>query len=143
MNSLHSKHTGALGLSSATWIDAELTKTQDGNEGNDATGVPEYRFVFGGEWDTPFVERLTATGRVLHTGSQYADVANDLRLDSWTRLDLGLRYTTPVGGADWIWRAGIDNVTDENYWSGASTSFANYLIQDEPRTFKLSATVEF
>ncbi|WP_157698060.1 TonB-dependent receptor [Halomonas sp. N3-2A] len=51
--------------------------------------------------------------------------------------------TTPLGGADWIWRAGIDNVTDENYWSGASTSFANYLIQGEPRTFKLSATVEF
>lgn len=135
--------TGVRLFSSATWIDAELTKAQDGNEGNDATGVPEYRFVLGGEWDTPFVERLTATGRVLHTGSQYADVANDLKLDSWTRLDLGLRYTTPVGGADWIWRAGIDNVTDENYWSGASTSFANYLVQGEPRTFKLSATVEF
>ncbi|QGQ71871.1 TonB-dependent receptor domain-containing protein [Halomonas sp. PA16-9] len=86
--------TGVRLFSSATWIDAELTKTQDGNEGNDATGVPEYRFVLGGEWDTPFIERLTATGRVLHTGSQYADVANDLQLDSWTRLDLGLRYHT-------------------------------------------------
>ncbi|MDH4573771.1 TonB-dependent receptor [Salinicola acroporae] len=130
-------------FSSATWIDAELTKTQDGTEGNDATGVPEYRFVLGSEWDIPHVDRLTATGRVIHTGSQYADTANNLELDPWTRLDLGVRYTMPIGGADWVWRAGIDNVTDEDYWAGASTAFAGYLIQGEPRTFKLSATVEF
>ncbi|WP_110642804.1 TonB-dependent siderophore receptor [Salinicola sp. CPA57] len=130
-------------FSSATWIDAELTKTQDGTEGNDATGVPEYRFVLGSEWDIPHVDRLTATGRVIHTGSQYADTANNLELDPWTRLDLGMRYTLPIGGADWVWRAGIDNVTDEDYWAGASTAFAGYLIQGEPRTFKLSATVEF
>lgn len=142
--SLHGEPSEGVRLySSAAWIDAELTKTQDGSQGNDATGVPDYRFVLGGEWDTPFVERLTATGRVVHTGSQYADVANNLELDSWTRLDLGLRYTTPIGGADWVWRAGIDNVTDEDYWAGASTAFAGYLIQGEPRTFKLSATVEF
>ncbi|WP_251978681.1 TonB-dependent receptor [Salinicola avicenniae] len=130
-------------FSSATWIDAELTKTRDGTEGNDATGVPEYRFVLGSEWDIPHVDRLTATGRVVRTGSQYADTANNLELDPWTRLDLGMRYTMPIGGADWVWRAGIDNVTDEDYWAGASTAFAGYLIQGEPRTFKLSATVEF
>ncbi|QGQ71872.1 TonB-dependent receptor (plasmid) [Halomonas sp. PA16-9] len=64
---------------------------------------------------------------------------------SWTpgHASISACATTPVGGANWVWRAGIDNVTDENYWSGASTSFANYLVQGEPRTFKLSATVEF
>ncbi|WP_110649581.1 TonB-dependent receptor [Salinicola peritrichatus] len=132
-------------LGSATWLDAELTKTKDGAiEGNDIPGVASYRYVLYGEWDIPHVDRLTATGRVIRTGSQYADKANDLELDPWTRLDLGLRYTMPVGDADWIWRAGIDNVTDEDYWASASTVWPNsYLVQGEPRTFKLSATVEF
>lgn len=132
-------------FSSATWIDPELTDNQNGNQGNDAPGVAEYRYVLGGEWDIPHVDRLTATGRIIRTGSQYADEANDLEVDPWTRLDLGVRYTMPIGGADWVWRAGIDNVTDEDYWASATTySTGNpYLLQGEPRTFKLSATVEF
>jgi len=128
--------------SSATWIDADLEDSD--YDGNDVPGVASYRYVLGGEWDIPHVDRLTATGRVIRTGSQYVDQANNLELDPWTRLDLGLRYTMPVGGADWIWRAGIDNVTDEDYWASASSvTPSEYLIQGEPRTFKLSATVEF
>lgn len=129
--------------SSATWMNTELD-TDDNNDGNDVPGVASYRYVLGGEWDIPRIDRLTATGRVIRTGSQYVDQANNLEIDPWTRLDLGLRYTMPLGGADWIWRAGIDNVTDEDYWASASTvSPSSYLIQGEPRTFKLSATVEF
>lgn len=132
-------------MGSATWIDPELTDTQDGTEGNDAPGVASYRYVLGGEWDIPHVDRLTATGRVIRTGSQYADAANELELDPWTRLDLGVRYTMPIGSGNWVWRAGIDNVTDEDYWASATTYSTGdpYLLQGEPRTFKLSATVEF
>ncbi|WP_164999463.1 TonB-dependent receptor [Salinicola tamaricis] len=130
-------------FSSATWIDAELTKTQDGTRVTMRPGCPSTVSCWAASGMSRMSTALTATGRVIHTGTQYADASNDLELDPWTRLDLGVRYTTPIGGADWVWRAGIDNVTDEDYWAGASTAFAGYLIQGEPRTLKLSATVEF
>lgn len=131
-------------LASATWMDPELRNTTRGeNDGNDAAGVPDSRYVLGGEWDIPHVDQLTATGRVIRTGSRYVDNDNEYRVDSWTRLDLGMRYTMPIGEADWIWRVGVDNVTDEDYWASASTTGSEYLTQGEPRTFKVSATVDF
>lgn len=68
-------------LSSATWIDAELTKTNNGlNEGNHAVGVAGSRYVVGGEWDIPGIRGWTALANVVRTGSQYADAANTLEL---------------------------------------------------------------
>ncbi|GHB23960.1 TonB-dependent receptor [Salinicola rhizosphaerae] len=135
--------TGVRVLASATFIDPELTKTQDDTQGNDAQGVPDYQYTLSGEWDIPHIDRLTATGRFLQTGSQYVAADNDLKLDSWSRLDLGVRYTMPLGQADWVWRVGVDNVTDEDYWASASTAGSGYITQGEPRTFKVSATVDF
>ncbi|WP_456268572.1 TonB-dependent receptor [Kushneria sp. AK178] len=131
-------------LGSATWMDPELRDTTGGtNDGNDAPGVAGYRYVLGGEWDLPNVQNLTATGRVIRTGSQYVDDANNLKVDPWTRLDLGLRYTMPFNDGSMIWRANIENVTDEEYWASASTTGSPTLWQGEPRTFKLSATLDF
>ncbi|MGM8849771.1 TonB-dependent receptor [Salinicola halophyticus] len=131
-------------LASATFMDPELRNTTNGqNDGNDAPGVPTYRYVLGGEWDIPHMDRLTATGRIIRTGSQYVDEANNLQVDPWNRLDLGFRYTMPLNEASLIWRAGVDNVTDEDYWESAATTGNQTLVQGEPRTLKLSATVEF
>ncbi|SPJ32152.1 TonB-dependent receptor [Kushneria phyllosphaerae] len=131
-------------LASATWMDPELRDTTDGaNDGNDAPGVAGYRYVLGGEWDLPDVQNLTATGRVIRTGSQYVDEANNLKVDPWTRLDLGLRYTMPFNEGNLIWRADVENVTDEAYWASAATTGSQTLWQGEPRTFKLSATLDF
>ncbi|OLO03979.1 TonB-dependent receptor [Salinicola socius] len=131
-------------LASATFMDPELRNTTNGeNDGNDAPGVPNYRYVLGGEWDIPHMDRLTATGRFIRTGSQYVDDNNNLEVDPWNRLDLGFRYTMPLNEASLIWRAGVDNVTDEDYWESAATTGFQTLVQGEPRTFKLSATVEF
>ncbi|WFF40102.1 TonB-dependent siderophore receptor [Salinicola endophyticus] len=130
-------------FSSATWLDSELEDTE-GFDGNDVPGVADYRLVLGGEWDVPHIERLTATGRVIRTGAQYADQANNQELDAWNRLDIGLRYTMPLNQANLIWRASVENVTGEDYWASASSKTGtSYLTQGEPRTFKLSATVEF
>lgn len=136
--------TGVRLLASATWMDPELRDTTDGaNDGNDAPGVAGYRYVLGGEWDLPNVQNLTATGRVIRTGSQYVDDANNLEVDPWTRLDLGLRYTMPFNDGNLIWRANVENVTDEEYWASAATTGSQTLLQGEPRTFKLSATLDF
>lgn len=130
---------------STTWIDPELTKTQDGNnDGNDAIGVPRFTGVIGAEYDIPQVEGLTATARVNHTGSQYADAANTKKLDSYTTLDLGLRYRMRLNEDknQMVWRVGLDNVTNENYWSSVE-SYGYYIFQGQPRTLKVSVSYDF
>ena len=130
---------------SATWLQAELTKTNNGlNQGNDAIGVPNFYAVLGAEYDIKPIDGLTATARVNHSGTQYADLANTKKLDSYTTLDLGMRYRFAVNHNQnqMTVRAGIDNVTNENYWSSVDDS-GTYITQGEPRTFKVSVGYAF
>lgn len=130
---------------SATWLHAELTKTNNGlNQGNDAIGVPNFYAVLGAEYDIKPIDGLTATARVNHSGTQYADLANTKKLDSYTTLDLGMRYRFAVNHNQnqMTVRAGIDNVTNENYWSSVDDS-GTYITQGEPRTFKVSVGYAF
>lgn len=130
---------------STTWIDPELSKTESGtNDGNDAIGVPRFVGVLGAEYDIPHVEGLTATARVNHTGSQYADAANTKKLDSYTTLDLGVRYRMRINEDknEMVWRVGVENVTNEKYWSSVE-SYGYYIFQGDPRTLKVSMTYDF
>ncbi|MFK3660243.1 TonB-dependent receptor [Scandinavium sp. NPDC088450] len=130
---------------STTWLDPELTKTAGGtNDGNDAIGVSRFYAVLGAEYDIKPVDGLTATVKVSHTGSQYADAANTKKLDSYTTLDLGVRYRTRVNANqnEMVWRVGVDNVTNEKYWSGVE-SYGTYIFQGEPRTVKVSMSYDF
>ena len=129
----------------ATWVDAELTKTQNPDyKGNDAIGVPGFTAVLGAEYDIKPIDGLTATARVNHTGSQYANLANTKKLKSYTTLDLGVRYRMQLNQEknQMVWRVGIDNVTNKNYWSGVDDSGA-YLFQGEGRTLKASVSYDF
>ncbi|WP_432701096.1 TonB-dependent receptor [Kluyvera cryocrescens] len=130
---------------STLWIDPEMTKTKGGlNDGNDAIGVSRFYAVLGAEYDIKPVDGLTATARVNHTGSQYADSANTKKLDSYTTLDLGMRYRMHLNPEqnDLVWRVGVTNVTNEKYWSGVDDTGV-YLYQGEPRTLKLSVSYDF
>ena len=104
-------------LGGLTLLDAEQKKTLNGvNDGNDAIGVPKVQANIGGEWDVPGVQGLTLTSLVVHTGKQYASASNDLRLPSWTRLDLGARYRMTIDDRDVTFRARLDNATGRDYW---------------------------
>ena len=130
----------------ATWIDPELTKTQGGvNNGNDAIGVPRFTAVFGAEYDIAQVQGLTATGRVNHSGSQYADSANTKKLSPYTTLDLGMRYRMQLNEDqnEMVVRVGLDNVTNKKYWSGVDSTSGIYLFQGQGRTLKASLSYDF
>ena len=127
--------------SSAAWTDAELKNTEGGsNDGNTAVGVAKYRFVLGAEYDLPIDQPITVGGKVIHTGPQYLDAANTLKLDDWTRVDLTARYESEIGEYPVTWRLNITNLTNEDYWASAA---GGYLTQGEPREIKLSLTTEF
>jgi iron complex outermembrane receptor protein len=132
-------------LGGLTWLDAKMTKTQDGvNQGKTAVGSPDVQANVNLEWDVPGLQGLTLDGRVIYTSSQYANADNTIKVPSWTRFDIGARYTTEVANRPLTIRARVDNVADESDWvSVGGYPGSNYLVLGAPRTFVLSASVDF
>ena len=128
------------------YIDSELTDTTNGTfDGNRAPATPEYNVSLGGEWDVPNVQGLTLTSRGIYSSSQYLDQSNNKEIDAWTRVDVGARYAFKVEEKNITLRANIENVADKRYWSsaGASDDSEPGLTLATPRTYLLSATVDF
>lgn len=111
--------------------------------GNAVAGVPEWAANADVEWDLGFVPGLTLTGRVVYTGEQWVNAANTLRLDDWTRFDVGARYVFAAGGRPLTLRVGVDNVANSRYWASAFDSFGAALLQGRPRTANASLSVDF
>ncbi|WP_144949425.1 TonB-dependent receptor [Pseudomonas oryzihabitans] len=128
-------------LAGATLMDTELKGTQNStNDGNRAIGVPRFQYNLGADWDVPGLPGAALNGRLLRTGGQYADAANNLSIPAWTRVDLGARYRFTVERKDVTLRANVENVANKAYWESA---FGGYLTQGDPRTLKVSATLDF
>ncbi|MCE3272061.1 MAG: TonB-dependent siderophore receptor [Ramlibacter sp.] len=132
-------------LGGATWLQAKQRSTGSAaTDGKRVIGVPKMQATVGAEWDVPAMHGVALDARLVHTGSSYADAANTLKVPGWTRLDLGARYLTEVAGRVVTLRARVDNVTDRNYWaSSGGFPGAGYLVVGAPRTFSLSASVDF
>ncbi|MET0535855.1 MAG: TonB-dependent siderophore receptor [Steroidobacter sp.] len=128
-------------LGGVTLLDAEYRRS-DSNQGKDVIGVADVQANVGLEWSV--LEELSFDGRVVYTGSQFANATNTLELPSWTRLDVGGRYELPVGERTVTMRLRVDNVTDKNFWASVGgASGANYLVLAAPRTVTLSASLDF
>jgi iron complex outermembrane recepter protein len=132
-------------LGGLTLLDAKQKETGTAStEGKRVIGVPKHQTTLGLEFDVPGVQGLAFDGRVVNTGSSYADAANTLKVAGWTRLDIGARYRMDIAGRLVTLRARIDNVTDKNYWASVGGYPNNgYLVAGAPRTYGLSATVDF
>lgn len=128
-------------LGGITYIDGEQTKTQGGVfDGNTAVGVPELLLNLYGEYDLPFAPGLTLTGRAIYTSSQYVDRANTQQIPSWTRFDLGARYTFTIRDREITVLGAVENVTDNGYWQ--SSNFGSLKL-GAPRTFLVSSSFTF
>lgn len=128
-------------ISGVTVMDTELKKTQGGlNDGNHAVGVPTFQFNASADWDVPGLEGVALNARMLRTGGQYADEANNLSLPTWNRFDAGARYAFKVQEKDVTLRFGVENLANKKYWESAQ---GGYLTQGEPRVAKLSGTIDF
>lgn len=121
-------------------VDATQTKTSSGYDGNRAIGIPGYTINGNLEYDLPFLQGATVVGRVVHTGHQWANTANTLRVPNWTRWDVGARYSFVVDRKPLTARFGVDNLANSRYWASA---YGGYLLEGLPRTFKLSLTADF
>ncbi|MCX5613938.1 TonB-dependent receptor [Bombella saccharophila] len=109
-------------------------------EGQRAIGVPGYTINGNIEYDIPFAKGLTLTGRVIHTGHQWANAQNTQRIANWTTYDLGGRYTFLMTRKQpMTLRFGVENLTNSHYWA---SSYGGYLTEGLPRTFKASLTMD-
>ncbi|MDH0739445.1 TonB-dependent receptor [Achromobacter spanius] len=128
-------------LGGVAYTDARLTRTEGGaNDGNHAPAVPRFQFNAAAEWDTPFLQGLTLTARMLRTTQQYVDVGNTQTIPGWTRFDLGARYAFNANGTPMVVRATVENVFNKNYWQSAAREG---LTVGAPRTVLLSVSAEF
>lgn len=133
-------------LGGVMYINSELTHTTNGTfDGNRAPATPKYNVNLGAEWDVPRLEGLTLTTRGIYSSSQYLDQANAKEIDAWNRIDVGARYAFKVDDKHITLRANVENVADKRYWSsaGASDDSEPGLTLSTPRTYLLSATVDF
>lgn len=123
-------------------LDAKYKKTNGGvNEGNRVHGAPKFNATMSLDWETP-VEGLSVNGRILHTGSTYADTENRIKVPSWTRFDLGASYDKTIGDIPMTFSLTAYNVLDRKYWSTATTRWSDGMIMLNPgRTWILSCSV--
>lgn len=114
-------------------------------DGEEAIGSPDTQANLNLEYRLPQLPDLAVDGRVIYTSSQYADEANTQKVDGWTRLDLGGRYLIALSDSQFLTlRARVENVTGEDYWASVGGfPGAGYLTVGAPRTYMLSATLDF
>ncbi|MFH7044929.1 TonB-dependent siderophore receptor [Paucibacter sp. JuS9] len=64
---------------------------------------------------------------------------NSLQIPAWTRLDAALRYEHAVGRQLWVWRAGVDNLSNKRAWKESPFQYEHaYLYPLAPRTWRAS-----
>lgn len=84
------------------------------------------------------MQGLSVNGRVIHTSQVYTTEVNDLRMPSWTRMDIGARYAAKISGKPVTLRANLENVFNRDDWITST-----YVTVGAPRTLMLSASVDF
>lgn len=128
-------------MAGGTRLQSELRGTAGGAaDGNHAIGVPTFQLNATVDWDVPGLTGVALNGRMLRTGGQYADQANNLSLPTWNRFDAGARYKFKVEHKDVTLRMNVENIANKNYWASAN---GGYLSQGDPRLVKFSGTVDF
>ena len=129
-------------MANLAYIDAEYVKSGTASQvGNTVIGTPDFTAGLGLDYKIPVVEGMSVNARASYVSEQYLNTDNSLELPDYTILDLGAKYATKIGGVNTTFRANVNNLTDEKYWSGVFGS--NYAILGAGRTYKLGVTFDF
>jgi iron complex outermembrane recepter protein len=103
------------------------------------TNVPAYTLKLQLGYLVASVPGLELIANGLYESDRIVMPDNSLSIPGIARLDLGLRYEQRLAAGTLVWRAGVQNVTNENAWRESPFQFAHaYLFPMAPRTFALS-----
>ena len=121
---------GLHALLSASFIHPRQHSTQDpSTEGKSPSSIPGASERVNLSWDVPYLRRLVLSCNLMQNGSAAFDATDRFRVPSWTRLDLGARYSFGEKRPLTI-RAEVENVADGRYWASA---FSGGLTPSGPR----------
>lgn len=133
-------HKGFRVFSALSLIDTEIKRSNGGTlDGKKAIAVPDYTLATNLEWDVRNIPGLTFYGGLIRTDATWLDSANSQRVPGWTRIDAGLRFASKISGRNAVFRLGIENLANKDYFMADGT----VLYLAPPRTVLLSATVDF
>jgi len=103
------------------------------------TNVPAYTLKLQLGYRVAEVPGLELLANGVYESDRIVMPDNSLSIPSITRLDLGLRYQQALGKRTLVWRAAVENVTNQNAWRESPFQFGHsYLFPMTPRTFALS-----
>jgi iron complex outermembrane receptor protein len=131
---------GLHAILSGSFIDPKQRFTQDPTtEGKSASTIPGATERVYLSWDVSKIKGLNLNCNLMETGSAAFDIVNSFRVPSWTRLDLGARYTFGSERPLTI-RAQVENVANSQYWISA---FSGGLGPAGPRVVNVSVSKSF
>ena len=101
--------------------------------------VPAYTLKLQLGYRVASVPGLELLANGLYESDRIVMPDNSLSIPSVSRLDLGLRYEQRLAGGTLVWRAGVQNVTNEDAWRESPFQFGHaFLFPMAPRTFAVS-----
>lgn len=127
-------------------LDAETRNTGDVNiEGKRVSNVPELKSTVYADYTLRNIPGLSVNGSWQYSGDK------DFAPNSYTRAEVpgysvfnaGLRYATSIGGHATTLRFNVYNLFNKFYWRDASSLLDGYLLAGAPRTYSISAQMDF
>ena len=118
---------------SAMLLKARVEGTLDpAQEGLEPTNVPARTLKLQAAYNLSALPGLSLLAFATHEGERKVDPENTVSTPGWTRLDLGARYATKLGGLATTWRLGVDNATDQRAWKEAPYQFGHAYLYPLP-----------
>ena len=103
------------------------------------TNVPAYTLKLQLGYRVAALPGLELLANGLYESGRIVLPDNSLSIPSVSRVDLGLRYEQLIGQRTLVWRAGVDNVFNQDAWRQSPFQFGHsYLFPLAPRTLALS-----
>jgi iron complex outermembrane receptor protein len=127
------------------WLHASREGSSDPTlNGRRPPNVPERTLRARATYLAPFLPGLSTSASLVHEGDRTLTPRDaNLRIPSWTRLDLAAQWTQNLGERRLTWSAGIDNATNRRAWREAPYQFEHiYLFPLAERTARLGLTVD-
>jgi iron complex outermembrane receptor protein len=125
-----------------------LNTRQDGTgqpdiDGKRVTDVPAFKSTAWVEYAVPGVAGLKVDGNWTYSGKKAFDVENSVFVPGYHVFGLGASYGLKLGLTRVTLRGRVDNLFDKFYWRDVTPELGGYLLPGAPRTFRLSAQVDF
>ncbi|WP_229510842.1 MULTISPECIES: TonB-dependent siderophore receptor [unclassified Massilia] len=112
-------------------------------DGKRVTNVPELKTTVWGEYALAAVPGLKLNGQWQYAGKKTFDPENTVDVPGYHVVGLGAAYAMKMGASSVTLRARVDNLFDKFYWRDVTQDLGGYLLPGAPRTFRLSAQVDF